>query len=161
MVNYKFSVKYSVIVFSKFRNGGVRHRVRRSNLMETKSWSWEAHVMCHYNTFKPPTYSHPSIIRLKYSVQFSSVAQSCLTLCDPMDYSMPGSHIVHQLLELAQTHAHRVGDAIPLSHPLSSPSPSAFNISQHQGLFPMNQFFASGGQSIGALASVLPMHIQD
>ena len=71
MVNYKFSVKYSVIVFSKFRNGGVRHRVRRSNLMETKSWSWEAHVMCHYNTFKPPTYSHPSIIRL--SIQFSSV----------------------------------------------------------------------------------------
>ena len=71
MVNYKFSVKYSVIVFSKFRNGGVRHRVRRSNLMETKSWSWEAHVMSHYNTFKPPTYSHLSIIRL--SIQFSSV----------------------------------------------------------------------------------------
>ena len=90
-------------------------------------------------------------------------SQLCLTLGNPMDYIMPGSHVVHQLLELAQTHAHRVGDAIPLSHPLSSPSPSAFNISQHQGLFPMNQFFASGGQSIGAsaLASVLSMNIQD
>ena len=74
---------------------------------------------------------------------------------------MPGSHVVHQPLELAQTHVHRVGDIIPLSHPLPSPSPPAFNLSQNQGLSPMNQFFASGGQSIGALASVLPMHIQD
>ena len=71
VVNYKFSVKYPVTVLSNFRNGGVGHRVRRSNLMETKSWSWEAHVMSHYNTFKPPTYSHLSIIRL--SIQFSSV----------------------------------------------------------------------------------------
>ena len=78
-----------------------------------------------------------------------------------MDYSIPGSHVIHQLLELAQTHVYRVGDAIPLSHPLSSPSPPAFNLSQHQGLFPMNQFFASGGQSIGALASVLSVNIHD
>ena len=74
---------------------------------------------------------------------------------------MPGFPVHHQLLELAQTHVHRIGDAIQPSHPLSSPSPPAFNLSQHQGLFPMTQFFASGGQSIGALESVLPMHIQD
>ena len=75
-------------------------------------------------------------LRLLYSsVQLSSVAQSCLTLCDPMNCSMPGLPVHHQLLKLAQTHAHRVGDAIQPSHPLLSPSPPAFNLSQHQGLF--------------------------
>ena len=69
------------------------------------------------------------------SVQFSSIAQSCSTLCDPMDYSTPGFPVHHQLPELAQTHVHQVGDAIQLSHPLSSPSPPAFNLSQHPGLF--------------------------
>ena len=67
--------------------------------------------------------------------QFSSVAQSCLNLCDPMDCNMPGFPVHHQLLELAQTHVHQVSDAIQPSHPLSSPSPPAFNRSQHQGLF--------------------------
>ena len=70
------------------------------------------------------------------SVQFSSVAQSCPTLCDPMDWSMPGLPVHHQLLELAQTHVHhRVSDVTQPSHPLSSPSPPAFNLSQHQSLF--------------------------
>ena len=69
------------------------------------------------------------------SVQFSSVAQSCRTLCDPMDYIMPGFPVHYQLPELAQTHAHSVGDAIQPSHPLLSPSPPAFNLSQHQSLF--------------------------
>ena len=65
----------------------------------------------------------------------SSVAQSCPTLCDPMDCSTPGFPVHHKLLELTQTHVHRVGDAIQPSHPLSSPSPPTFNLSQHQGLF--------------------------
>ena len=69
------------------------------------------------------------------SVQFSSVAQSCLTLCDPMNRSMPGLPAHHQLLEFTQTHIHWVGDAIQPSHPLSSPSPPAPNPSQHQTLF--------------------------
>ena len=69
------------------------------------------------------------------SLQFSSVTQSCLTLCNPMDCSMPGFPIHHQLLEPTQSHAHCVGDAIQPSHPLSSPSPPTFNHSQHQGLF--------------------------
>ena len=72
---------------------------------------------------------------LVVSVQFSSVAQSCLTLCDPMDCSMPGLPVHHQLLEFTQTHVHWVGDAIQPSHPLLAPSPSALNLSQHQGLF--------------------------
>ena len=67
--------------------------------------------------------------------QFSSVAQSCPTLCDPMSRSTPGLPVHHQLPEFTQTHVHQVGDAIKSSHPLSSPSPPAFSLSQHQGLF--------------------------
>ena len=67
--------------------------------------------------------------------QFSSVAQSCLTLCNPMDCSTPGLPVHHQLPEFTQTHVHWVGDAIQPSHPLSSPSPPAFSLSQHQGFF--------------------------
>ena len=86
------------------------------------------------------------------SPQFSSVAQSCPTICDPMDCSTPGFPVHHQHLELTQTHIHHVSDAIQPSHPLSSPSPPASNPSHHQG-----------GQSIGvsASASVLPMNTQD
>ena len=69
------------------------------------------------------------------SVQFSSVAQSCLTLCDPMNRSTPGLPVHHQLPKFTQTHVHRVSDAIQPSHPLSSPSPPAPNPSQHQSLF--------------------------
>ena len=70
------------------------------------------------------------------SVQFSrSIAQLCLTLCDPMNRSTPGLPVHHQLPEFTQTHAHRLADAIQPSHPLSSPSPPALNPSQHQGLF--------------------------
>ena len=68
-------------------------------------------------------------------LQFISVVQSCLTLCDAMDCSKPGFPVHHQLLELTQTHVHRVSDAIHASHPLSPPSPLALNFSQHQGLF--------------------------
>ena len=66
------------------------------------------------------------------SVQFSSVAQSCPTLCDPMNRSTPGLPVHHQLMEFTQNHVHRVGDAIQPSHPLSSPSSPARNPSQHQ-----------------------------
>ena len=69
------------------------------------------------------------------SIQFTSAAQSCPTLCDPMDCSTLGLPVHHQLPELTQTQVHWVGDAIQPSHPLSSPSPPAFNLSQHQGLF--------------------------
>ena len=69
------------------------------------------------------------------SVQFSSVAQSCPTLCDPMNRSTPGLPVHHQLPEFTQTHVHPVSDAIQPSHPLSSPSPPAPNPSQHQSVF--------------------------
>ena len=81
--------------------------------------------------------SRRNINNLRYtdSVQFSLVAQSCLTLCDPMNRSTPGLPVHHQLPEFTHTHVHQVGDAIQPSHPLSSPSPPAPNPSQHQGLF--------------------------
>ena len=68
------------------------------------------------------------------NIQLSSVAQSCPTLCNPMNRSTPGLPVRHQLPEFTQTHIHRVGDAFQPSHPLSFPSP-AFNLSQHQNLF--------------------------
>ena len=70
-----------------------------------------------------------------YVSQFSLVAQSCPTLCNPMNCSTPGFPVHYQLLELTQTHVYRVCDTIQPSHPLSSPFPPAFNLSQHQGLF--------------------------
>ena len=91
-----------------------------------------------------------------------SVAQLCLTLCDPIDWSTPGFPVLHHLPEFAQTHIHWLGDAIQSSHPLSSPSPPASNLSQHQGFIPMSRLFTSDDQSIGfsTAASVLPMNIQ-
>ena len=91
-------------------------------------------VLLLYNFFvlqKWRTYSANS----PESLRFSSVAQSWLTLCDPMTHSTPGLPVPHQLPESTQTHVHRVGDAIQPSHPLSFPSPPAPNPSQHQGLF--------------------------
>ena len=85
--------------------------------------------------------------------QFSSFTQLCPTLCDPMDCSAPGFPVHHQLPELAQTHVHRVGDAIQPSHPLSSPSPLTFHLSQNQGLF---QWVSSSHQ----VAKVLEFQLQ-
>ena len=91
------------------------------------------------NSRKSPGYSHILLLSrtmgFSWVVQFSSVTQSCLTFCDPMNHSMPGLPVHHQLPEFTQTHVHWVGDAIQPSHPLSSPSPPALNLSQHQGLF--------------------------
>ena len=81
-------------------------------------------------------YCHPAyLIYMQNSVQISSVAQSCRTLCDPMNCSAPGLPVPHQLLESTQTHVHRVGDAIQPSHPLSSSSPPALNLYQPHSLF--------------------------
>ena len=84
---------------------------------------------------------------------FSSVAQSCLTLCNPVGCSTPGFPVHHQLLEFTQTHVHWVGDAVQPSYPLLSPSPPTFNLSQHQGLF---QWVSSSHQ----VAKVLEFQLQ-
>ena len=90
---------------------------------------------------------------MQRSVQFNSVAQSCPNLCDPMDCNMPGLPVHYQLLEFTQTHVHWVSDAIQPSHPLLSPSPLAFNFSQHQGLF---QSVSSSHQ----VAKILELQLQ-
>ena len=83
----------------------------------------------------PPQYSCHLFLISSASVQFSSIAQLCPTLCDPMNHSTPGLPVHHQLPKFTQTHIHRISDAIQPSHPLSSPSPPAPNPSQHQSLF--------------------------
>ena len=97
---------------------------------------WESHFRCQSQVQLVPGASGWLWIRGSCAsfLQFSSVAQSCLTLCNPMNSSRPGLPVHHQLPESTQTYAHQVGDAIQPSHPLSSPSP-ALNPSQHQGLF--------------------------
>ena len=85
--------------------------------------------------------------------QFSSVTQSCPTLCDPMNHSTPGLPVHHQLPETTQTHIHWVGDGIQPPYPLSSPSPPALNLSQHQGLF-------QGVSSSYQVAKVLEFQLQ-
>ena len=91
------------------------------------------------------------------SVQFSSVTQSCLTLCDPMNRSTPGIPAHHRLPEFTQTHVHRISDAIQPSYPLSSPFPPAPNPSQHQDLFQ----WVNSSHEVALSASVLPMNTQD
>ena len=89
------------------------------------------------------------------SVHFSSVAQSCLTLCDPMNCSTPGLPVHHQLPEFTQTHVHQVSDAIQSSHPRSAPSPPAPKSLPASESFPMSQLFTWGGQSTGVSALAL------
>ena len=84
---------------------------------------------------------------------FSSVNQWCLTLCSPMGYSTPGFPVLHQLPEPIQTHVHHIRDAIQPSHPLSSPSPPAFSLSHHQGLF-------RGVGSLHQVAKLLELQLQ-
>ena len=118
-------------------DGDCSHEIKRCLLLGRK-------VMINLDSIlKSRDITLPTMVHL-----VSSVTQSCPTLCNPMYCSTPGLPVHHQLPELTQTHVHRVSDAIKPSHPLSSPSP-AFNRSQHQGFFPMSQFFASRGQSIG------------
>ena len=95
----------------------------------------------------------PEIVLMRIYPRFSSAAQSCLTLCNPMDCSTPGLPVHHQLPEFTQTHVHWVGDTIQPPHPLSSPSPPAFNLSQHQGLI---QWVSSSHQ----VAKVLELQLQ-
>ena len=96
---------------------------------------------------------------IRSSVQLTSVAHFCLTLCDPMDCSTPSFPVHHELLELTQTHVHWVDDALQPSHPLLSPFNPAFNLSQHQGLS-NESVLPNGGQSIGISASEVDVFLE-
>ena len=97
--------------------------------------NWHSHAVIQKQCRKFLYTHRPVFPNINILVQFSSVVQSCLTSCDPMDCSTLDLPVHHQLPEFTQTHVHWVGDAIQPSHPLSSPSPPAFNLSQHQSLF--------------------------
>ena len=120
-----------------------------SPMHESEKWKWSHSVVSDSSPphgLQPTRLLHPwdfpgkstgvgCHFLLRNAVSVSSVSQSCLTLCVPMNRNTPGLPVHHQLPELTQTHVHQVGDAIQPSHPLSSPSPPAPNPSQHQGLF--------------------------
>ena len=105
--------------------------------------------------------SHIGIGPTLLHYRFSSVAQSCLTPFDPMDYSMLGFPVHHQLPELAQAHVHWVSDAIQSSHPLSSPSLPSLNLSQHQGLFKWVSSSHQVAKDWSFHFSISPSNIQD
>ena len=105
---------------------------RREKLPTPVFWPGEFHGL--YSPWGCKEWTQLREFHTHLLTQFHSVAQSCPTLCDPMDCSTPGLPVHHQLPEFTQTHVHWIGDAIQLSHPLLSPSP-AFSLSQEQGLF--------------------------
>ena len=125
--------------------------------------SWNYSPSNWYNVVEEKQACLTKLGNYSWSVQFSSVAQSCPALCDPLDCSMTGLPVYHQVLEFTQTHVHWDGEAIQPSHPLSSASPPHLQSFSASGSFQTSQFFTSGGQSIGVSAStsVLPMKIQD
>ena len=100
-------------------------------ILQARALEWVAISLCSAKKLS----SCQAMKKRKRSLQFSSVAQSCPTLCDPMNRSTPGLPVHHQLPEFTRTHVHQVSDAIQPSHPLSSPSPPAPRTSQHQSLF--------------------------
>ena len=111
---------------------GDSSKTKNRTILQFHSWAYIWRKRLIWKDICTPMF----ILALFITVQtFSSVAQSCLTLCDPMNCSMPGLPVHHHLPEFTQTHVHRVGNAIQPSHPLSSPSPPAPNPSQHQSLF--------------------------
>ena len=120
---------------------------------------WDESFFAGVNIFQslsftdPPPCPHQELSEQFSSVQFSSIAQSCPTLCNPMNCSTPGLLVHYQLPESTQTHVHCVSDAIQPSHPLSSPSPPILNLSQHQSLF---QWVSSPHQ----MAKVLEFQLQ-
>ena len=109
--------------------------VEIENGTDTLEESWTVSYETKYTLIIWSSNSAPCIYPKKLKTSVQLVAPSCLTLCDSVDCSMPGLPVHHQLPELAQTHVHWADDAIQPSHPLSSPSPLAFNLLQHQGLF--------------------------
>ena len=126
----------------------------------------EYHIFSHFGIqtgYESPKPFHEGLWSKSYPefAGFSSVAQSHLTLCDPMNRSTPGLPVHHQLPESTQTHVHCVGDAIQPSHPLFSPSPPALNLSQHQGLFQWASSLHQVAKAVSASTSVLPMNTQD
>ena len=133
-------IKFSFLIFKYFRHYSIFVDGRHTY---STFFFW-----IHFHKNISFSGSYPS-----FPVQFSSVVQSYPTLCDPMNCSTPGLPVHHQLPEFTQTLVHRVSDAIQPSHPLSSPSPPALNLSQHQGHF-------KWVSSLHQVVKVLEFHLQ-
>ena len=132
--NYLYSSIYSEI-FKHFSTVLLVHILPVYIICSFTLSSIKSHPFSRHISNTGPIQNSSFHIPVTISVQFSSVAQSCPTLCDPVNRSTPGLPVHHQLPEFTQTHVHRVSDAIQPSHPLSSPFPLAPNPSQHQSLF--------------------------
>ena len=149
-----FSNRWRLLPFKTDEENSLDVEQLKDRYIHHGAFLWDPSLLClflHLCLYSHVTSSRRPVLRLflngnslsliQYSciffssVQFNSVAQSCPILCDPMNRSMPGLPVHHQLPEFTQTHVHQVGDAIQPSHPLASPSPPAPNPSQHQSLF--------------------------
>ena len=143
MGNYIYNIDAKIL--NKVSNNRTQCAINNNNKdKKSNKTSWSSRVHARKVKSKEGRHMTNSI---------SSVAQLCLTLCDPMDCSMPGFPVHHQLLEPGQTHVHWIGDAIQPSHPLSSPFPPVFTLAQHQGLF---QLVSSSNQ----VAKLLEFQLQ-
>ena len=132
---YKYQFEFNWTLAKVLNKWGLL-LTKLENIGGKKNFSWEVSGwildMIHFRSFGKSVRKQ---LEMWWRDQFSSVTQSCPTLCDPMNCSTPGLPVHHELLEFTQTHAHRFGDAIQPSHPLLSPSPPAPNPSHHQDLF--------------------------
>ena len=147
---HPFTCALSLLIRASFE---ITNKLDISDTLHSLDFRVEQHFLGTVSPFSSLNESEMRIIIV--------VAWLCQTLFDPTDCSTSGLPVLYYLLEFAQSHVHRASDATQPSHPLLSPSPSTFSLSQHQGLF-QSQLFTSGGQNIGASAStsVLPMNIQ-
>ena len=127
-------IEFSTLTASSFRTGITQLEIPSPPLALFVMMLPKTHLTSHSRMSGSRWVITPSWLTGS-DLQFSLVVQSCSTLCDPMNRSTPGLPVHHRLPEITQTHAHRVGDAVQPSHPLSSPSPPTPNPSQHQGLF--------------------------
>ena len=146
----------------------VQHELRLKNIyINIMKYAFYVWIDLFLNTYIKSIKIHPRWMRrikgYRLSQSVSSRAQSCPTLCNPMDYSTPGLPVHHQLLEFIHTNVYWVGDAIQPSHPLVIPLSSCLQSFPGWGSFQMSYFFTSGGQSVGASASasVISINIQD
>ena len=134
--DWRINVAFAPLCLPKWRSPWNQNSLNALWMLDTDFCAWAQTWLGYFWGLGSPSLAVKTcqlqIVFAMWYIQFSSVTQSCLTLCNPMDCSTPGFAVLHQLLELGQTHVHLVGDSIQPSHPLSSSSPPAFNLSSNR-----------------------------